>query len=55
MSKLHPHLWKVRFNLMIRVLVFANNIDDAKEEARRLRPDCKHKRIVEVSRIDNRL
>ncbi len=46
------YLWKVRFNKMVRVLVFAKDIDHAKVEARTLRPDCEDRKIVEVVRLD---
>ena len=34
-------------------MVFANDINTAKIEARKLRPDCEHKPIVEVYRLDH--
>jgi len=44
-------LWIVQFDKLIKVLVFAKDIDEAKIEARLLRPDCKFKKIVSVRRI----
>ena len=46
------YLWIVQFAKNIRILVFAPNIDIAKTEARRLRPDCEDKKIISVRRID---
>lgn len=44
-------LWIVRFYKSARIMVFAKNIYHAKIEARKLRPDCTNKQIVEVRRI----
>lgn len=46
------YLWIVRFAKCVRVMLFAPDIDTAKTEARRLRPDCSDKKIVEVYRLD---
>lgn len=53
------NLYKVVFGKYFRrkwrtrkaVMVFSNNIDDAKVEARKLRPDCSNIEIVEVRKI----
>lgn len=52
-------LWKVTFARLYRkvwrnrkaVMVFADDIDGAKVEARLMRPDCEKLDVIEVNRI----